>query len=97
MGLDLQFLRFVNDEGSNIGPITLECTSEEAKTAPEFWVCGAKLELQEEGIISLVAALSLPIFLEKVRAIDVPACSVFQDTGGGLPVGEIPPPPPPPG
>ncbi len=83
MGLDLQFVRFVDGFPSPaIGPITLECSSEEATTTPKFWFCNVKAELQ--GVISPVFALTLPIGLEKVNPLDVPACSVFQDGGGAL-------------
>lgn len=93
MGLDLQFLRFVDGFDFAIGPITLECTSDEAKTAPDEWICNVKAELQGAPI-DLVVAISLPIELEKVKPVDEPGCSVFQDGGGDLPIVEPPDEPP---
>ena len=86
MGLDVQFLRFDNGTLA-IGPITLECTSPDVDTTPDRWLCNVKAEVQEPGFILLVTALTLPITLNKVvNPLEVPACSVFQDSGGALPI-----------
>jgi hypothetical protein len=103
MGLDVQFVRIVNGTFPidsiapdtippfAIGPITLECTSTESNATPESWVCNVKAEFQEQ-FVSPVFALTVPITLEKVDPRQVEACSVFQDTGGALPIGGIRPP-----
>jgi len=92
----VQFVRFVNG-GLAIGPITLECTSPEVDKTPERWICNMKAEKQEGGatppFFFPVTALTLPITLEKVDPLQVEACSVFQDTGGALPIDGTPEPP----
>lgn len=92
MGLDVQFLRFLFGEVS-IGPITLECTSEQPSKTPRFWICNTKTELNVPEVEEPpeVIPLVFPVILEKVKASDVPACSVFQDGGGELPIGGEPP------
>jgi len=100
MGLDVQFLRFVNGALA-IGPITLECTSPEVDKTPDRWVCNVKTESQGAGVTPTftppftfpVFALTLPITLQKVDPREVEACSVFQDTGGALPIDGTPVPP----
>jgi hypothetical protein len=101
MGLDVQFLRF-NDTPPDsldavLGPITLECSSTESKATPEKWFCNLKAEFQPAEPFT-VFGLPLPITLEQVDPLEEPACSVFQDGGGELPIiPNGPPTTPPPG
>ena len=84
MGIDVQFLRTTGESQVGefaIGPLTLECTSEQSSPTPSSWLCNVKAEI-DYGYVPFFQQfvdINLPIVLEKLPANTAPACSVFRD------------------
>ena len=89
MGMDVQFLRTLYGNNTQsitgndfaIGPLTMECTSEQSTPTPNYWSCNVKAEI-DTGYAPFFwqfIDLNLPIVLEKLPANTAAACSVFRD------------------